>query len=93
MRVGADTIYRTFVRQKQNKRFFVSFGVFTPSFMLIRASAGGASKNFIAFCLQTAYDVIIFKFQGGASAPPCTPLPAPMFVHAAPMSICKRYNV
>ena len=28
--------------------------------------------------MQTPYDVIIFKFQGGASAPPCTPLPAPM---------------
>ena len=42
------------------------------------ASAGGASKKFGAFRLQTVYDVIIFKFQGGASAPPCTPLPAPM---------------
>ena len=28
---------------------------------------------FRVFCLKTAYDVIIFKSQGGASAPPCTP--------------------
>ena len=34
-------------------------------------------------CLQTAYDVIIFKFQGGASAPPCTPLPAPMHTYVS----------
>ena len=50
---------------------------------LMRAPEARA-KIFRVFCLKTAYDVIIFKFQGGASAPPCTPLPAPM--------LSKRYQ-
>ena len=29
------------------------------------ASAEGSSENFRVFCIKTAYDVIIFKFQGG----------------------------
>ena len=30
-----------------------------------------ASKNFRIFCTEAAYDIIIFKFQGGATAPDC----------------------
>ena len=43
---------------------------------MFNASAEGASEKFRVFYRGTAYDVIIFKFQGGGIRP--TPLLTPM---------------
>ena len=51
------------------RRFSLNLGVF-------HASAEGASEKFRVFYRGTAYDVIIFKFQGGAFAPPAPPADA-----------------
>ena len=48
------------------RRFRLIIGVFN-------VSAEGASEKFRALYRETAYDVIIFKFQGGAFAPPPAP--------------------
>ena len=45
---------------------------------VIIASAEGASEKFRTFYKGTTYDVNNSKFQGGAFAPPCTPLLTPM---------------
>ena len=46
---------------------------------VIDASADGASENFRVLSTGTAYDVIIFKFQGGGQLPQVAPpLRAPM---------------
>ena len=37
-----------------------------------------ARANIFRILFEKAYYVIIFKFQGAASAPACTPMPAPM---------------
>ena len=67
------------LRAKSKSAFVLAnFRDYILNLGILSASAGGASKKFGAFRLQTVYDVIILKFQGGASAPPCTPLPAPM---------------
>ena len=39
------------------------------------ASADGASENCRVLCTYTAYDVIIFKFQGGGEPPQVAPFP------------------
>ena len=41
------------------------------------ASLEGASENFRVLCTETAYDVIVFKFQGGGGGVG-VPLRAPM---------------
>ena len=46
----------------------------------IFVSAGGASEKFRVFCTETAYDVIIFKFEGGGN---CPRMPHPPGAHVA----------
>ena len=45
---------------------------------VIYASAEEASEKFRVFCTERAYDVTIFKFQGGGQLPQVAPLRAPM---------------
>ena len=56
------------------RRFRRNLGVFS-------ASAEGASEKIRVFYRGTKYDVIIFKFQGGAFAP----LPSPADAHDCAM--------
>ena len=48
------------------RRFKVNFGA-------IIASGEGTSEKIKVICWGRTYDVIIFKFQGGAFAPPAPP--------------------
>ena len=52
------------------RRFRLNLGVF-------HASAKGASEKFSVFYRGTAYDVIIFEFQGGVIRPPAPPCGRP----------------
>ena len=75
-------------RRTNNRAFFGAPKALTKIFAFLRrfrlkhrvssASAVGASENFRVFCRTAAYDVIFSNSRGGASAPPCPPLRAPM---------------
>ena len=56
--------------ERKCSRFFQRFRL---NLRVFDASAEGASENFRVSTTGTAYDVIIFKFQGGATAPGCPP--------------------
>ena len=73
---------RFFARWGQKVTILVIFRRVKLNFGAIIASAEGASEKIKVICWETTYDVIIFKFQGGAFAPPCTPLVTPMSTHA-----------
>ena len=63
-----------FCASKAKRPLFVIFWGFILNLRAIYASAGDASTSFGEFSMQTAYDVIIFKFQGvqvHPLAPPC----------------------
>ena len=75
----------------KNDIIFVAPNALTKSFVIFffwrfrlnlnvfDASAEGASENFRVVSTETAYDVIIFKFQGGGNCPRLPhPLRAPM---------------
>ena len=68
---------RFFERRLQKREIFVIFWRFRLNLGVFHASAEGAREKFRVFYRGTAYDVIIFKFQGGAFAPPA-PLLTPM---------------
>ena len=53
------------------------FRRFKLNLSVVNASAEGASEKFGVYYRRTAYDVIIFKFRGGAFAP----LPPPADAH------------
>ena len=53
---------------------FANFLGFMLKPKAVSASAGDASKKFGAFCLQTAYDAIIFKFREVPVHPIAPPL-------------------
>ena len=55
---------------------FPIFRRFRLNLRVFDASAGGASENFRVFSTGTAYDVIVFKFQGGGQLPQVAPLPS-----------------
>ena len=64
---------------KARTKIFAIFRCFKLNLRVLDASAEGASENFRVFSTGTAYDVIIFKFQGGgATAPGRLPLRASM---------------
>ena len=59
--------------------------------------AEGASENFRVICRTAAYDVIFSNSRGGASAPPCPFLRAPMHcfpirAHAHAIGGCCRFD-
>ena len=54
-----------FVASKAQTTIFAIFCRFRFNLRIEDASAGGANENFRVFCTETAYDVIIFKFQVG----------------------------
>ena len=87
MRVSADKASMFCAPKAKKQLFLANFRNYALNLGTFSASAGGASKKFGAFYLQTVHDVIIFKFQGGASAPPCTPLPAPMSVRTVCVNV------
>ena len=62
-------------RRRRKRKFSRFFRRFRLNLRVFHASAEGASENFRVFFTGTAYDVIIFKFQGGATAPGCPPPP------------------
>ena len=55
---------------------------------MFKASAEGASEKFRVFCMGTAYDVIIFKFQGGGIRPPAPPADA----HASELGLVYEWD-
>ena len=61
---------RFFARRRQKMENFAIFRRFSLNLCVFHASAEGASEKFRIFYRRTAYDVIIFKFQGGHSPPP-----------------------
>ena len=50
---------------KARTKIFAIFRRLRLNLRVFDASAEGASKNFRIFCMEAAYDIIIFKFQGG----------------------------
>ena len=65
----------------ENKQFATISDVLGVIWNGFNASAEGASEILGIldyFIPQKAYDVIIFKFQGGAMAPPCRMLATPL---------------
>ena len=63
--------------ERKFSRFFLRFGL---NLGLSDVSAEVASETFRVFCTDTAYDVIIFKFQRRPTALGCPPFRAPMGV-------------
>ena len=59
-----------FVHRSQNWEVFANFRDLNISYGYLLRAPEARPKISRAFCIKTAYDVIIFKFQGGASAPP-----------------------
>ena len=68
------TKWHIFRRERKFSRFSRRFRL---NLGVVDASAEGASENFRVFSTGTAYDVIIFKIQGG-QLPQVAPLRAPM---------------
>ena len=58
---------------KAQTKIFAFFRRFRLNLRVFDASAEGASENFRVFSTGTAYDVIIFKFQGGGNCPRLPP--------------------
>ena len=52
-------------RQRREQNFSRFLRCFRLNLRACDASAEGTSENFRVFCTDTAYDVIIFKFQEG----------------------------
>ena len=59
---------------------------------MFHASAEGASEKFRVFNRGTAYDVIIFKFQGGAFAPLLTPMASSHAVDICTNEVIELYT-
>ena len=78
---------RFFARRLQKGGNFVIFRRFGLNLGVFHTSAEGASEKFRVFYRATAYDVIIFKFQGGGIRPP----PAPPLL--TPMRITMSYKI
>ena len=64
---------RFYARRRQTRKTFAIFRRFRLILGVFNASAEGASEKCRVFYRETTYDVIIFKFQGGAFAPPALP--------------------
>ena len=60
-------------RRRRQRKFSLFFRRFRLNLRVFYASAEGASENFAVFSTGTAYDVIIFKFQGGGNCPRLPP--------------------
>ena len=76
-------------RQGAQTKIFAIFRHFVQHLRVCYASAEGASENFKVFPTGTAYDVIIFKFQGGgATAPGCPPPPGRLWKHGLQIDSC-----
>ena len=63
-------------RQWRERKFSRCFRRFRQNLRVVDASTEGASENFRVFWTETAYNVIIFKFQGGGNCPRLPP-PSP----------------
>ena len=74
-------------RERKFSRFFRSFRL---NLRVIDASAEGASENFRVFSTRTAYDVIIFKFQGGGGQLPQVAPPPGAYeqLYSGPAAAC-----
>ena len=68
--IRAET-YRSMSWGVETKRFWVNFCGFILNLVQLVQAPEARAKILGEFSFQTPYDVIIFKFQGGASAPPC----------------------
>ena len=65
-------------RWRRERKFSRFLRRFRLNLRVFDSRAEGASENFGIFCTATAYDVIIFKFQGGCNCPRLPPLRALM---------------